>query len=83
MIELFFVLNPSLSLLVYSFTKLIRYFLLVSYTLSTMLSTADSKNSGYVAHVVFEAYSIFGLFRQQYALYSFVCYVIVLSKIFE
>ena len=43
---LFFHLNRPLSSLVYTFAKLIPYFQIVSYTLSTMQSRAECKNSG-------------------------------------
>ena len=47
LVRLFLVLNSFLSSLVYSFAKLFPYFKLVSYTLSTMESRAESKNSGH------------------------------------
>ena len=47
LIRLFFFSNPPLSSLLYSFAKLILYFKRVSYTLSTMQSRAETKNSGH------------------------------------
>ena len=50
LIWLFFVKNPPLSLLVYSFAKLIQYFQLISYTLLTMQSRTESKNFSHPSH---------------------------------
>ena len=47
LIRIFFFSNPPLSPLLYSFAKLILYFKLLSYTLSTMQSKAESKNSSH------------------------------------
>ena len=50
-----------LSLLVYSFAKLILYFKLVSYTLSTMQSKTESKNSSYP---ILPAYLLYALLHR-------------------
>ena len=48
LIRIFFCINPPLPLLVYSFAKLIPYFELVSYKVSTITqSRTESENSGH------------------------------------
>ena len=47
LIRHFFRLNTTLSLLVYSFAKLMTDFQIVSYTISTMQSIAESKSYGH------------------------------------